>query len=154
MLYIINFIFSFVLIMLYVFVYIYIDKLEKTGCECSDEWRRYFIKYSSVILVINLLLRAFNIDISNIHNILGMLFSIFFLVFLIVVLTYIHDLKKKKCECSESDTRNVLQVVSIIQITILITVFIAALLFGSTMIGTMKGSKGVSPRLTKMTKRR
>jgi len=100
---------------LYTFVFVYIRNLEKTGCECAIDWKSDFIL---VYICIFLPLACWN-AFSPFSYTVGAFIGILTLAFIVIVLLYIHDLKKKKCECSESHIRDVLEIVNYIQIGLL-----------------------------------
>jgi hypothetical protein len=96
-------------------VFVYIRNLEKTGCECAIDWKSDFIL---VYICIFLPLACWN-AFSPFSYTVGAFIGILTLAFIVIVLLYIHDLKKKKCECSESHIRDVLEIVNYIQIGLL-----------------------------------
>jgi nucleoside recognition membrane protein YjiH len=71
--------------------------------------------------------------------------------FIFIVFFYIHELKKKKCECSVSDTRKVLEIVNYIHLGLLGLVIIAliyAIFSGVDLFNVVdkKGKKAVKVR--------
>lgn len=129
-------------IILYTFVFLYIRELERTGCECSKDWKRDFI-YIYVCIFIPLAVIRIFLKIPGIITVVMSLLTIFFIG---VVYFYIEELKKKKCECSVSDTRKVLEIVNYIQIGLFALVFIM-MLFHVFTVGTPskaphKGNRG------------
>lgn len=104
-------------IVLWVYVYMYIQKLEQMGCDCSNDWRRSFIKGYVVLLVVFALLKIFKVVPSELVMTVYFAMTVFFVF---VVFDYIHELKVKKCQCSESMTRDVLEVVNYVQVALLI----------------------------------
>jgi predicted benzoate:H+ symporter BenE len=83
----------------------WINKLEKK-CECSADWRREYIKYYAIILVVFGVVRA--LMPTFVKNVpLLMILALAGLVNLGSILSYIPDLKKKQCECAiENDWRD------------------------------------------------
>ena len=102
-------------IILYTYVFMYIRELEKTGCECSRDWKRDFIYLYVCIFIPFVIIRIFHVLPGVITSLLGALT----IAFIIIVFLYIHELKKKKCECSVSDTRKVLEIVNYVQLGLL-----------------------------------
>ena len=82
----------------------WINKLERK-CKCSEDWRRDYIKYYSIILIVTSLLSA-----AGFHPKIVPLFVVIGLAGLVnlgSILSYIPDLKKKQCDCAiENDWRD------------------------------------------------
>lgn len=102
---------------LWSYIFVYILKLEKIGCECALDWRRTFIQYYIIVLVLVALSQ-----IANIFTTLPIIVKICLLfgsiAFITITFLYVRDLKKKKCECSDETARDVLEIVNYIQIGI------------------------------------
>jgi len=135
-------------IVLYTYVFLYIRELEKTGCECSRDWKRDFIYIYICIIVPIIIVRLFNIRTPMLLN---SVISILTISFIFIVFFYIHELKKKKCECSVSDTRKVLEIVNYIHLGLLGLVIIAliyAIFSGVDLFNVVdkKGKKAVKVR--------
>ena len=82
----------------------WINKLERK-CKCSEDWRRDYIKYYSIILIITSLLSAAGFQPKNVP--LFVVIGLAGLVNLGSILSYIPDLKKKQCDCAiENDWRD------------------------------------------------
>ena len=82
----------------------WINKLER-NCKCSEDWRRDYIKYYSIILIVTSLLSASGFHPKNVP--LFVVIGLAGLVNLGSILSYIPDLKKKQCECAiENDWRD------------------------------------------------
>lgn len=128
---------SIAFIVLWGFVFMYVRELENIDCKCADDWRKYVIQYFSLVIILVVVLTMFGI---NIFNIWGMMYMLLYVGFVIIVFTYIHDLKKKKCECSEATTRNVLEIVNYIQLALIVILFILSLFFGSVLIAGIKNA--------------
>lgn len=110
-----------VAILFWAYILNYLIKLEKLGCECSKDWRRPFITYFVVYLIILLLLSTFNIwTVKQLPPILMVVNYVLMIFFFITVYQYIHKLKKEKCECSENEARNILEIVNYIQLALVL----------------------------------
>jgi hypothetical protein len=82
----------------------WINKLEKK-CECSADWRRDFIKYYSIVLIVYGLAGAARIQPKNFPLLIAI--GLAGLVNIASFLSYIPDLKKKQCDCAiENDWRD------------------------------------------------
>jgi hypothetical protein len=125
-------------LILYIFVYIWIVKLEQTGCECSKDWRRGFIKVFAIVIIVMILLKMF----VNVHDAIMTVYFIASLVFIISVFQYIHELKRIKCECSEAKTRDILEIVNYIQLGLLALVAVVFIIVGIRMMTNRNASPG------------
>jgi hypothetical protein len=103
-------------IVFYSYILKYINNLNVKKCECSENWKRDFIKYFSMtaigVLVIQLVL-LFVERLSTLpkglklfSKLLNWVYILAFLVFLGVLFTYTRNLLKTKCECSEDKMIN------------------------------------------------
>ena len=138
-------------IILYTYVFMYIRELEKTGCECSRDWKRDFIYIYVCIIIPFAIIRIFHVLPGLITSIIGALT----IAFIIIVFLYIHELKKKKCECSVSDTRKVLEIVNYVQLGLLgliIIVTIYAAFTGVNLLTVEGKGKGKSKSKSKSKK--
>jgi hypothetical protein len=82
----------------------WINKLERK-CKCSEDWRRDYIKYYSIILIVTSLLSASGFHPKNVP--LFVVIGLAGLVNLGSILSYIPDLKKNQCDCAiENDWRD------------------------------------------------
>jgi len=81
----------------------YIYRLEETECKCSDDWKRDFIKYYSIIMIVLSIFSSMNINFNKKNPIIIGLMSLlcFSNIFFIYVLwKYNKFLCKRECECS------------------------------------------------------
>lgn len=98
----------------------YVMKLESIGCQCSKGWRRDYIKYYIAFILIVIVTRTF--DAWTPESVPPVFMTIQFMltvVFVIVVYYYISDLKEKKCACSVSVERDVLEIFNMLQMFLL-----------------------------------
>lgn len=117
--------------LLYILTYNWIINLEKTGCECANDWRKDFIKiYIYIIVSFNIISTVYLITIGeNINIPYGIkLFLILFDIFFISnTYIYITKLKNEKCECSSDIVREITLIYIIINgclILLSISIFI------------------------------
>lgn len=109
-----------VMIVSFIFIYwllvwSYVTRLEQIGCKCSRDWRREYIRYYAILMLF-IMLTSF---VTKIHSIaFTFLLIVLNAVFLVAVFQYIHRLKREKCKCSQSVTRDVMEVVNIVQIVL------------------------------------
>lgn len=118
-----------------ILAYTYIVKLEKIGCACSVHPYRKYVKGMIIFLVVYLLVTMF-IPPATLAKVLGpqsgiimmiiyTLVAIVGIVFWILTIIYIRYLKKEKCKCSEDLRREIVYVISIIEV---IAIFLAVIL--------------------------
>ena len=120
---------SFLGIFLLLMIYTYIDKLEKTGCECSESPYRSFIKnfpiFAVVYLVLTMALSAgaaismFGSAGAMIYMLIRAAFFVMFFVFFVLVIVYVRNLITMKCECSEDIRREVMYIYAILEVVLL-----------------------------------
>lgn len=103
-------------IILYFITFSWIVLLEKNKCECSKNWKRDFIKYYIMAMILFMVLygiyeiTSVNKIINNYDFIFDFLRNIMLIAeigFVTVVFIYIRDLIKKGCKCSESPNRDI-----------------------------------------------
>lgn len=102
-------------IVLWMYVYSYITNLEKIGCVCSQDWKRDYIKFYVILMIPLMILRI--LDILP-HVLTGFTF-VFSIFFIFATYRYIHELRAKKCACSNAPVRDVLEIVNYIQLGLL-----------------------------------
>jgi hypothetical protein len=86
----------------------YLINLEQVGCDCIIDWRYYFVKYMSVIGILNtilFLLCKINIF-DNKNSIFLYIFAILGLIHVYAFFTYIGDLKSTQCSCAVKTQKN------------------------------------------------
>ena len=110
-------------IILYVFLIKYIIMLEKTGCACSQDWRREFIKYYFIFLIVMLIVKFALAD-STLMKFISPFSFIILLAAVVIIYQYVNDLKIKKCKCSAGQMRNILEIFNYIQIILLAIVLL------------------------------
>lgn len=114
----------------------YIRKLEQTGCVCAADWRRDYINWYVIIVLIwyfiQLLATLFG-DLTVFATITGFgiipfVIGIMTILFVVVSYGYVERLKKEKCKCSEATGRTVLQIVTWWYIVVWALIFVALLI--------------------------
>ena len=140
---ILNAIISILYVFIWIYIYLYITKLEKIGCECSNDWKRSYIKYYILIILLFIILRLFSFwNFKTVPAILLTLEILASIIFVIIVYHYVHDLKKKKCECSVDLARDILEIINYVQLFMMIFAFIimihAMVLFSKLTDSTLK----------------
>ena len=103
------------MITLHVSIYMWIDKLEIETCRCSELWQRDVLKYLIIFIFILIVVEMYifnknkfnpvkinkSRDDNMFHTILSFFTVSSTLVYVLVMITYINELYKIECECSE-----------------------------------------------------
>ena len=134
------FILKILLAILLITTYLYIEKLEQTGCECSEHPNRQFIKSFSLLGAVFYLITVFvnpaNLEFGNafkaIYGVIELVFFIMLGVFFYYTIDYIRYLINEKCKCSEDMRRELIMGGSIIELILIVTVFIGSMLIPVT----------------------
>lgn len=133
----------------------WIDKLEKTKCECSDNWERQYMKgylyfiisFVAINILLTIILRM-NIY-TIINNIFGkiVLFVVIYLLifaglsYTVITIDYITKLKNIDCKCSEDMKREVTYIFQIVIASLYALIFfsfIISALFGGVLFNLLK----------------
>lgn len=134
------FILKLLLAILLLTTYLYIEKLEKTGCECSEHPNRQFIKsfslFGFVFYLITVFINPANLDLGNAFNAIYVAIDLIFFImlgfFFYYTITYIRYLINEKCKCSEDMRRELIMGGSIIELILIVIVFISSMLIPVT----------------------
>ena len=104
---------------------LYIRDLEKENCSCSENWKRDYIKYFTLILV---LLNVSSLFISNVkHKLFGrfrFIFGILAIVNIIAIILWVNKLEEEKCKCSKGWERGTMKIYAHIQLFLILFVFL------------------------------
>lgn len=156
--YIFQVVFGFLGIFVLALTYTYVDKLEKTGCACSEHKYRKFIKNFPLFAIAFIALLMF-VPPSTFASVLGPmgalalkavkgLFLVASITFYVMAIIYTRYLMKEKCKCSEDLRREVLFAYSILELVlagvlIFVGVFSAVFMSGIAMASSVlnEGSK-------------
>jgi hypothetical protein len=103
-------------VLFFSFALAWILKLEKTGCDCSQDWRRDYMKYYFGFAI----LFQFLILMQKYPKFLLVPFALASLAYLGVCISYIMDLRKQGCGCAQSMEQSVLLWVSAFQVVTLL----------------------------------
>lgn len=107
-----------------IYIHHYVVRLERIGCDCAADFRRTYIQWFTLALIviglINIALRLTGGDIGL--AVLSMILSpILFaatIVYIVFVIQYVNRLRREKCTCSDGIARSVLYIVTIINVTL------------------------------------
>lgn len=124
----------------------WIDKLEKIDCKCSVHWKRDYIKYylyclltlQIILFVLTIIygMRATNVmndTFGSIYKLVTFILAIANVINVVVVITYVNELRKINCSCSEDIKRDVYYTYNIIEAfmyIIMVLIFITMLVLG------------------------
>lgn len=97
---------SIAIAILYLYLLNYVYKLERIGCECSDDWRRNFIKYY-IIAIFVLVVASFFM--GPIIIFIAPITFVANIVCIVVIYQYVKKLKLEKCACADGTERKVLE---------------------------------------------
>jgi hypothetical protein len=105
-------------ILFYGLALLWITRLESSGCECSRDWRRDYMKYFflAVILFQAVLLTGVSKDLIKL---MGGPIGVASLVYLYVTITYVQGLRRSGCACAGGYQQTVLYWMAVIQAALL-----------------------------------
>ena len=114
----------------------YLLNLEKSECECSDNWQRDYIKYYSVVAItvasILILLMASGLRLprvlNNLLSVVSYLLRFFTLINVFVLYNYSRNLVLKDCKCSENTARTFMKYYSMIVIGLMVLAILISIL--------------------------
>ena len=149
MLSIVNAVISILYLFIWAYIFLYITKLEQVGCACSKDWKRSFIKYYIGIIMVLILLRMFSIWTSDkVPAALMTLEILASIGFVVIAYHYIHELKKKKCQCSVDSARDVFEIVNYVQIFMLLLALVI-MIHAMVLFSKLSNQVRSVPKLTK-----
>lgn len=123
------------------YVHHYVTRLERIGCDCATDFRRTYIQWFTLALIVigivNITLRLTSGDrgLAVLSLFLSPLMFVGTLLYVVFVIQYINRLRREKCSCSEGIARAVLYIITIINVTLaclLALVILYAVLTGVT----------------------
>lgn len=119
--------------------FLYVINLERDNCECSIDWKREYVKYFSLTLVIFSIIEfIFPLVYSKLYFI-QFLLGLGGLAFIFIVVSYIRDLKRNDCRCSKDWKRTAMEVyawisIILLVVSILFSVFVGALVYSKNIV--------------------
>lgn len=106
------------------YIHHYVTRLERIGCDCAADFRRTYIQYFTLALIIlgitniALLLMNNRTGITLISAVLSPMMFIATIIYVVFVIQYVNRLRAEKCKCSEGMARAILYLVTIINVTL------------------------------------
>lgn len=122
---------SLLLAALYGWLLHYLVRLKQTDCACALGWRWYSIVAFIGLTLVNVLAAAANggeSAMGYLPEAVGSAYGLFGLFNIYAILSYVHELKKESCRCSEGAAREVLKVVAIVQLVVIVVAVLTPLL--------------------------
>lgn len=106
------------------YIHHYVTRLERIGCDCAADFRRTYIQYFTLALIvlgvtnISMLLVGNRLGLAILAAVLSPIMFIATIVYAVFVIQYVNRLRAEKCKCSEGMARAILYIVTIINITL------------------------------------
>ena len=94
-----------IVIIIYIIILTYIFQLNSQLCQCASNWKKEFIRYYCFYAILKTIIIVYgfsSLHQNKIFNIYKYVDIILFISFVVITLTYIKDLRKNKCLCSQS----------------------------------------------------
>ncbi len=94
-----------IVIIIYIIILTYIFQLNSQLCQCASNWKKEFIRYYCFYAILKTIIIVYgfsSLHQNKIFNIYKYADIILFISFVVITLTYINDLRKNKCLCSQS----------------------------------------------------
>lgn len=107
-----------------IYVHHYVTRLERIGCDCAIDFRRTYIQWFTLALVIigiinvTLRLTSGDVGLAILSMILSPVMFVATLIYVIFVIQYVNRLRREKCTCSEGMARAILYIITIINVTL------------------------------------
>jgi hypothetical protein len=101
----------------------YAYDLERTGCRCALDWRREFMVGSLFLFIALGIAELFG---WSGNTWVSMIRGVVIIAYLIITRQFISMIDKKDCDCAETRTYNVLNVVNIVQLVVMGFILIEA----------------------------
>lgn len=121
----------------------WIDKLDKNNCECSKDWKKPILQYwAYFVIVFSVIMFVLNIIFFFYYGLpistIGII-SLFSFINMIASLSYIYNLKKIDCKCSEDMRREIIYVWNWLKFAlVLLIIFIIIILIMAGFGGMLK----------------
>ena len=94
-----------IVIIIYIIILTFIFQLNSQLCQCASNWKKEFIRYYCFYAILKTVIIVYGFSSlyqNKIFNIYKYVDIILFISFVVITLTYIKDLRKNKCLCSQS----------------------------------------------------
>lgn len=133
-----------------VYIHHYVLRLERIGCACAADFRRAYIQWFTLALIIigaiNIALRLTGgeLGLTLLSMILSPIMVVATVIYIVFVLQYVNRLRREKCQCSEGMTRAILYIITIIHVTLACLLSLVTLFSVLTAVASVKGRGGRS----------
>lgn len=134
-----------------VYIHHYVVRLERIGCDCAADFRRVYIQWFTLALIviglinISLRLTGGDLGLAVLSMVLSPILFAATIVYIVFVIQYVNRLRREKCLCSEGIARSVLFIVTIIHVTL--ACLLALVVLFSILTGIASSQGRVLPRL-------
>ena len=116
------------IIVLLVCFFLYVQNLEEQKCDCSDNWKRDYIKYFTGFMVLSSSVSLFYPGLQRkVFGGLNTIVGILGIAYIFIIISWIHKLYKDKCDCSDSWERMAMMTYAYIVLALYIIMFIIAI---------------------------
>lgn len=106
------------------YIHHYVTRLERIGCDCATDFRRTYIQWYTLALIVigiinvSLRLSSGDVGLSILSMVLSPIMFVATLIYVVFVIQYINRLRREKCACSEGMARSILYIITIINVTL------------------------------------
>ena len=102
---------------LYFVWFLYITDLERPQCNCSKDWKRTFIKYFSLYMIVHNLLFISNTDLLlSLRAYIDPIQAVLFVAYIYCMYFYVRQLKEENCDCSKNLKRLLMEIFAYLMI--------------------------------------
>ena len=113
---------------LYILTYIYL--LKKNYCECSEDWRRDFIYYYSLVYIFTVVTFVIYPELFYKNFMFSLIMGLLLLVNIYCLYTYPDMLDENdKCKCAKNPITKFMKILGIFYIVVMISVFIYLIIY-------------------------
>jgi len=102
----------------------WIMKLQDKECECSTNWRREYMKYFFMFMIIAQALLLSGAAKGTLHMVAGPM-GLASLVYIYATITYVNELRAKQCSCADGVEESILYWMAVVQAALLAWVVFA-----------------------------
>lgn len=96
---------SLIVVIIYIIILTYIFQMNSQLCQCASNWKKEFIRYYCFYAILKTVLIVFfytSVYQKKVFNVYKYADILLFITFVIITVTYINELRKEKCLCSDN----------------------------------------------------
>lgn len=109
---------SFIELVLFGIFFFYLREMRISKCECAQNWKRDFLTFATGYIFLCQLALLFQPLLNIRYPVLATVEGIVSIAFIVIAISYIQDLRKNKCQCSEGWERTTMEVYVYFMVTI------------------------------------